>query len=174
VKPFESYSLNNYENSSQGQRSMSNGTNFQASLAFTTMGNIHTKLHQFLISGFWDFVRKGRHTDRHTEKRRRKQFLLVACMQVMMLMTESAAVKLWVMFREEQDCHPVSQAPLDCGRTRKCIRRNLETAKDDRHQSLVLASDGTSGWQLQSDRWQHRTVRRGRGRSTLDVWPTDW
>jgi len=45
------------DNSSQGQRSKSNVTNSQPLLAFT-IGHIPTKLHQFLISSFQDFVRQ--------------------------------------------------------------------------------------------------------------------
>jgi len=51
VKPFESYSLNKYEDSSQGQRSRSNVTNFQTPLAFT-MGHIFTTLHQLWSVAF--------------------------------------------------------------------------------------------------------------------------
>jgi len=54
-KPFESYSLNKYENSSQDQRSRSNVTNFQTLLAFTVV-HISTESRQFLISSFRDFV----------------------------------------------------------------------------------------------------------------------
>jgi len=67
----------NYVNSSQGQRSRSNVTNFQSLLAFT-MGHIPTKLHQFLIRSFRDFVRIGTHTHRYTNRRHQKQYLLAA------------------------------------------------------------------------------------------------
>jgi len=44
----------------QGQRS--NVTNFQPLSAFT-MAHIRTKLHQFLISSFRDFVQTGKQTN---------------------------------------------------------------------------------------------------------------
>jgi len=47
---------------SQGQRSRSNVTNFEPLLAFT-MGRIPTKLHQFPISSFRDFLRTNSQTD---------------------------------------------------------------------------------------------------------------
>jgi len=64
-----------YESDFKGQRLRSNVTNFRAILVFM-MRHIPTKLHQFLISSFRDFVRTDRlaHTDRH----RQKQYLLVA------------------------------------------------------------------------------------------------
>jgi len=43
--------MEKYENSSQGQRSTSNVTNFQSLLAFT-MGHIHIKLHRFPANTF--------------------------------------------------------------------------------------------------------------------------
>jgi len=69
--------MKKYETNSQGQRSRSNVTNFQPRLAFT-IGHIPTKLHQFLISSFRDFMRKVRQTDRQTDRRRQKQYLLAA------------------------------------------------------------------------------------------------
>jgi len=48
------WQMKKYENSSQGQRSRTNVTGFQALLSFT--GHISTKLHQFLISSNRDFV----------------------------------------------------------------------------------------------------------------------
>jgi len=69
-----------YQNSSQGQRSRSNVTNFQPLLVFT-MGHIRTKLHQFLTRGFQDFVWTDRRTDRHHQK----QYLLAAGAQVNIL-----------------------------------------------------------------------------------------
>jgi len=48
--------LKKYDNSSQGQRSESNVTNFEPLQAFT-IGHISTKLHQFLIYSFRDFMR---------------------------------------------------------------------------------------------------------------------
>jgi len=48
--------LEKYENSSQGQSSRSNVTNFQSLLAFT-MGRMTTELHRFLIGSFQDFLR---------------------------------------------------------------------------------------------------------------------
>jgi len=53
--------IEKYENSSQGQKSRSNVTDFQSLLAFT-MVHIPTKLHRFLISSFRDFVRTHRQT----------------------------------------------------------------------------------------------------------------
>jgi len=64
-----------YLNSSQNQRSRLNIINFQTLLAFT-MGHIPTKLHQFLISSFRDFVR----TDAQTDRRHQKQYLLAEVM----------------------------------------------------------------------------------------------
>jgi len=58
-------------------------TNFESLLAFT-IGHIPTKLHQFLISSFRDFV----HTDRRTDKRCQKQYLLAECAQVIKLCIE--------------------------------------------------------------------------------------
>jgi len=55
--------MKKYLNSSQGQRSRSNVTDFQSLLAFT-VGHTSTKLHQFLISSFRDFVWTDRCTDR--------------------------------------------------------------------------------------------------------------
>jgi len=63
-----------YENSSQGQRSRSNVTNFQGLLAVTTRHS-PTTLHQFLACSFRDFTR----TDTPTYRRRQKQYLLIAC-----------------------------------------------------------------------------------------------
>jgi len=57
------WQMKKYKNSSHGQMSRSNVTNFQTLLVFT-MGHIPTKLHQFLISSFRDFVRTD--TDRQT------------------------------------------------------------------------------------------------------------
>jgi len=54
--------MKKYENNSQGQRSRSNVTNFRPLLAFI-MGHISTKLRQFLISSFRDFVQIDRQTD---------------------------------------------------------------------------------------------------------------
>jgi len=71
-----------YENSSQSQKLRSNVTNLQSLLAFA-MGHITTKLHQFLISSFRDFVQTDRRMDRQTDRRRQKQYLLAAHMQVM-------------------------------------------------------------------------------------------
>jgi len=48
------------ENNYQGQKSRSNVINFQTLLAFI-VGHIPTKLHQFLISSFRDFVRTDTH-----------------------------------------------------------------------------------------------------------------
>jgi len=55
----------------KNQFSRSNVNNFQTLLAFA-MGHIHTKLHQFLISSFRDFVRTD--TRRHAHRRRQKQY----------------------------------------------------------------------------------------------------
>jgi len=63
--------MKKYENNDQGQRSSSNFTNFQSLLAFTVM-HIPTKLHQFLICSFRDFLQ------RETHRHRQKQYLLVA------------------------------------------------------------------------------------------------
>jgi len=54
--------MKKYKNSSQGQRSGSNVTNFQSLVAFI-VGHIPTKLHQFLISSFRDLARTDRRTD---------------------------------------------------------------------------------------------------------------
>jgi len=51
--------------------------NFQLPLAFTII-HIPTQLHIFLMRNFRDFVR----SDRRTDKRRQKQYLLAACEQV--------------------------------------------------------------------------------------------
>jgi len=59
--------LKNAKNSSQGQRSRSNVTNFQTPLAFA-MGHIPTKLHQFPTRSFQDFVRTDRQTQRCTNR----------------------------------------------------------------------------------------------------------
>jgi len=75
------WQIKKYENSSQGQRSRSNVTNFQSLLGFT-MGHIPTKLHQFLTGSFRDFVQTGRQTNAQTDRRRQKQYLLAACAQV--------------------------------------------------------------------------------------------
>jgi len=46
------------------------------------MFHIPTKLHQFLMSSFRDFLRTDTQTDRRTDRRRHKQYLLAACAQV--------------------------------------------------------------------------------------------
>jgi len=53
---------------------VSNVTNFQPLLAFTT-GHIPTKLHQFVVSGFRDFLRTVTQTPE-------KPYLLAACAHV--------------------------------------------------------------------------------------------
>jgi len=63
-----------YENSSQGQRSRSNVSNFQSLLALT-MRHIPTKLRRFPTKRFRDFVR----ADAQTDKRQQKQYLLATC-----------------------------------------------------------------------------------------------
>jgi len=72
--------MKKYENSSQGQRSRSNVTNFQPFPVFP-MAHIPTKLHRFSTSSFRDFVR----TDTQTHRRRQKQYLLAACAQANIL-----------------------------------------------------------------------------------------
>jgi len=58
--------MKKYENSLQGQRSRSHVTNFQLLLEFTVW-LIPTKLHQFLISSFRDFVRTDARRDREID-----------------------------------------------------------------------------------------------------------
>jgi len=57
------------------------GRMFQPLLAFT-MGHIPTKLHQFLISSFRNFVRTVTLTRRQTHRRYQKQCLLAADLAV--------------------------------------------------------------------------------------------
>jgi len=64
------------------------GTDFQPLLAFT-MRHIPTKLHQFLIGSFQDFVRTDEHTDRQTDRCRKKQYLLAACTQVISIFSRT-------------------------------------------------------------------------------------
>jgi len=54
--------LKKYKNSSQGQRSRSEVTNFEPLLAFS-VGHISNELHQFLVSSFQDFMRTDPQTD---------------------------------------------------------------------------------------------------------------
>jgi len=58
--------IQKYENSSQGQRSRSNVTNFQTLLAFT-MGHIPIKLHRFPTSSFREFLRTDAQMHRQTD-----------------------------------------------------------------------------------------------------------
>jgi len=64
--------MKKYENSFQGQRSIV--TRFQSLLAFT-MGHIPTKLHQFLIGSFRNFVR----TDTQTQNTQMLPKTIPAC-----------------------------------------------------------------------------------------------